>query len=152
MEKRQKAILIEFIAVIVITAVAVVALINFRDWINHSEAVRAMQHLSQVVLQYRETHGSVPPQSWIDEQRENLPGNVRLGGLHYRARWIDFESPPDTILAYTEKKYHSLFLGDGFIVLRLSGNVEWMETQLFQNILAGQQSTQEIEAGREDSL
>ncbi|MHC4362377.1 MAG: hypothetical protein ACYSTZ_06085, partial [Planctomycetota bacterium] len=102
MNKRQKAILMEFVVVIVITAVAVLAMINFKDWVNRSEAIGAMESLSKKVLKYRQTHGSVPPRSCVDEQRENLPGYVRLGNFRYRGLWIDFESTPDEILAYAE--------------------------------------------------
>ena len=133
--------------VIAITAIAVVAMINFRDWVNHSEAMRAMEHLGQIVLKYRDdpNHPSVPPKSWVDSQRENLPGNVRLGNLQYRARWIDFESTPDEILAYTEKNYRSLLIGSGYIVLRLDGRVEWMGKKEFEMLLAQQQSPEEIQ-------
>ncbi|MHC4463092.1 MAG: hypothetical protein ACYS6W_08160 [Planctomycetota bacterium] len=137
--------------VIVITAIAVVAMINFKDWVNRSEAMRAMEELRQRVKQYREGHGSVPSGTWVDSQRENLPGNVRLGNLQYRARWITFESTPDEILAYTEKNYNSLLVGKGYIVLRLGavlsdkGRVEWMGKQEFETLLAQQQSPEEVE-------
>jgi hypothetical protein len=57
--------------------------------------------------------------------------------------WIDFESPGDEILAYTEKKYPSSFLSDGFVVLRLNGRVEWMGKEEFKKLLAQQQSPME---------
>ena len=133
--------------VMVITAVAVVALINFKDWVNRSEAMRAMKHLGQIVLKYRDdpNHPSVPPESWVDRQRENLPGNVRLGKLRYRALWIDIESTPDEILAYTEKNYRSLLVGRGYVVLKLDGRVEWMGKKEFKTLLAQQQGPEEIQ-------
>ena len=131
--------------VIVITAIAVVAMIIFKDFVNRSVAMRVMGDLRQGIKQYRDEHGSVPPKTWVDRQRENLPGNVRLGNLQYRALWIDFESTPDEILAYTERNYNSLFLGDGFIVLRLDGRVEWMDKQEFETLLPEQQRQMEIE-------
>lgn len=145
MNKRQKTILIEFIAVIAITLIVVLAMINFKDWINRSEAMRATEHLSQIVLEYRVKHGLLPPESYVDNIRGNLEGHRRLGKLHYRARWIDFESTDDEILAYTEKNYHSLLVGKGYIVLRLDGRVEWMDTQHFETLLARQQSREEME-------
>ncbi len=145
MNRRQKAILRDFATIIVITAIAVVAMINFKDFVNRSEAMRAMEHLRRRVKQYRDEHGSVPPKSWVDRQRENLPGNVRLGNLQYRAQWIDFESTQDEILAYAERNYNSLFLGDGFIVLRLDGRVEWMGKQEFDTLLPEQQRQMETE-------
>ena len=143
MNRRQKAILINFTTVIIITAIAVVAMIDLKNWVNRSEAMRAMEHLGQEVLRYRKKHGSVPPESYIDTIKEDLEGHVRLGKLQYRARWIDFESTPNEILAYTEKKYHSLLFSKGFIVMRLNGRVEWMEKQKFETLLAQQQGPEE---------
>jgi len=145
MNKRQKDILTNFIAVILITAVAVFAMLNFRDWVNRTEAMRAMKHLGQIVLQYRKDYGSVPPQSYVDRIKETLEGAVRLGDLHYRAQWIDLESGPDEILAYSERDYHSLIVGKGFVVLRFDGRVEWMNKQKFETLLAQQQSPMEIQ-------
>ena len=151
MHKRQKIILLKLTVVMVITLVAVVAMISFKDLVNRSEAMRAMEHLRRRVKQYREEYSSVPSGSWVDSQRENLPGNVRLSSLQYRARWITFESTPDEILAYAEANYHSLLVGKGYIVLRLgavlsdNGRVEWMGKQEFETLLAQQQSPTEIE-------
>jgi hypothetical protein len=123
-------------------------MINFKDWVNRSEAMRAMQHLSQVVLRYRNENGSVPPQSYVDSIRENLEGHIRLGKLIYRAQWLDLESTPDEILAYSEKKYRS-FIGKGFVVLRLDGTVEWLDKKKFQTILNQQQNPLEIQTLQE---
>jgi len=145
MNKRQKSILIDFTAVIVITITAVVAMMNFKDWVNRAEAMRAMEHLGKMVIKYRSNYGALPPESYVDRIRETLPGYPRLGNLHYRGRWIGLDSPDDAILAYTEKKYRSLILHHGFIVLRRRGHVEWMEKQKFERLLAQQQSSLEIQ-------
>ena len=145
MNKRQKSILINFTIVIIITAVAVVAMINFKDWVNRSEAMRAMEHLSQIVLQYRKSYGSVPPESYVDRIKEELEGHVRLGNLQYRARWIDPDATPGEVLAYTGKKYRSSLLSDGYVVLRLDGRVEWMGKQEFDTLLPEQQRQMETE-------
>lgn len=149
MNKRQKAALLNIILVVTLTAIAVVAMVNFKDWVNHTEAMRAMDHLGRVALKYRQDYHAVPPESHIDNIRKNLQGHARLGELYYRARWIDFESSDDEILACTEKSYHSFFLGSGAIVLRLDGRVEWMDTKQFRALLAKQQSPSEIELFRE---
>jgi len=143
--RRQKSILINIISVITITFIAVVAMINLKDWVNRSEAMRAMEHLGEIVLQYRAEKGSVPPQSYVDSIKTNLKGHARLGDLQYRALWIDFDSTPDDVLAYVEKKYHSLILSSGFIVLRLDGRVEWMQKQQLDVLLAQQQSRMGIQ-------
>ncbi len=150
MKRRQKIILRDFVTVIVITAVVVVAMIIFKDFINRSEAMRAMDNLRQVIKQYRDEHSSVPPKSWVDRQRENPTGNIKLGNLQYRARWITFESSPDEFLAYTEANYNFL-VGKGYIVLRLGavlrddGYPEWIERKEFKTLLAQQQSPEEIQ-------
>ena len=145
MERRQKIILRDFVTVIVITAIVVLAMFIFKDFANRSEAMRAMDHLRKEIKQYRDEYGSVPPKSWVDREREKLSGNNRLGNLQYRARWIDFESTPDEILAYSEKRYPSSLLDDGYVVLRLNGKVEWLGKQEFEKELARQQSQKEVE-------
>jgi len=145
MDKRQKQILTSFAVVIIITAVAVTAMVELKNWINRSEAIRAMEHLSRVVLQYREKNGAIPAESYVTAVKDNLQGAVRLGELHYRARWIDFGSTADEILAYSQKKYHSLLFRTGYVVLRLDGRVEWMSRKTFEPLLASEQSPLEIE-------
>lgn len=135
----------ESVTVIAVTAVAVIAMINLKDWVNRSEALRAMEQLGKKILEYRQTNGSVPPQSFVDIQKERVEGHVRLGSLRYRAQWIDFDATKDEILAYSEKKYRSLLLGHGYVVLRLDGRVEWMGKGQFEKLLAQQQSPTEIE-------
>ncbi len=143
MNKRQKDILTNIIVVLVITAIAVVAMINFKDWVNRSEAMRAMEQLGREALRYRKANGSLPPESHIDRNKDKLQGSVRLGKIHYRALWIDSKSPPDTILAYTEKNYRSLLFSPGFIVVRLDGTVQWMNREEFTALLEQQQSPME---------
>ena len=154
MKRRQKIVLRDFVTVIVITTILVGAMFVFKDFVNRSEAMRAMGLLRQVIKQYRDEHGSVPPKSWvdswIDKQREEPPGNIRLGNLQYRARWITFESNPEEFLAYTEANYNFL-VGKGYIVLRLGavlrddGQPVWIEKKEFKTLLAQQQSPEEIQ-------
>ncbi len=155
MNRRQKAILVEIITVIVLTAIAVVAMLHLRDYVNRREAEMAIAILGNRIRQYRVENGLVPPENWVRRERENLPGNVRLGELNYRGRWIDFDSAPDEILAYVEQKSHSLIFKNGFFVLRLGEvlnrdlnanvNIEWMGPQELETTLAQQQSQMEIE-------
>jgi len=145
MNKRQKAIIINFATIITATIIAVAAMINVKDWVNRSEAMRAMEHLSQIVLQYRKENGCVPPESYVDRIKEELEGSARLGNLNYRARWIEPDSSPDEILAYTQRDYTTFIGGSGAIVLRLDGRVEWMDKETFEPLLARQQKPLEIE-------
>ena len=145
MNRRQKAILTNSITVIVVTVIAVVAMINLKNWVNRSESMRAMEGLGRIVSQYRGKYGCVPPESYVDGIKEELEGHARLGKVIYRAQWIDFESKPDEILAYTERPHSSWLFGKQYIVLRLDGRAEWMDKRVLETLLAQQQSFQEIE-------
>jgi len=136
--KRQKALLAESIIIIVMTAAAVVAMINLKQWVSRSETIQVMEQLGQVVLQYRKEHGSLPSGDDVKGIQEKLQEEVRLDKLQYRAQWIDVDSAPDEILAYTEKRFRASLLDDGYAVLRLDGRVEWMGKEKFQKLL-GQQ-------------
>ena len=145
MKKRQKSMLTEVIIVVTITTIAVFAMVNFKDYINKSEAIRFMTRLGEVIKEHKEKYGAVPPESYIQRIKNDLEGSLRLSGLQYRARWIDYDSKPDTILAYTEKNYRSLFVSKGVIVLRLDGQVQWLRKNEFKQIFKTQQKPQEIE-------
>ncbi len=138
MNKRQKALLTESIIIIVMTAAAVVAMINLKQWVSRSETIQVMEQLGQVVLQYRKEHGSLPSGDDVKSIQEKLQEEVRLNKFQYRAQWIDIDSAPDEVLAYTEKKFRASLLSDGYVVIRLDGRVEWMGKEKFQKLL-GQQ-------------
>jgi len=145
MNSRQKSIILNFVSVMIITVVAVLVLIDFKNYVNWSESMQAINQLSQIVQDYRKTHGIVPPESYIDDVAEDLQGRVRLGKIIYRARWLNFDAAPDEILAYVKKTYNSFFINDGYIVLRLDGRVEWMEPKAFEELLDKQQTPIEKE-------
>ncbi len=136
--------MVKFGLVFVVTATAVVAMMNFKDWINRSETMLAMEHLGKIVLEYRSSRNVLPSESYLSDIKKKLQGRVRVGDIQYRALWIDADSGPDTILAYTEKKYHSFLLGSGFIVLTLDGMVTWMGREEFLALLSKQQSAMEL--------
>jgi len=144
MTKRQKKIVRDILTVLTVTVIAVVAMIHFKDWVNRSEGMRAMEHLGRIVMKYRKDYGAVPNQSFVDAIRSELEGAERLGTLVYRAQWINFDSKPDEILAYTRKDNHSPFMKDGYVVLRLNGEVEWIKEDVFLELLAKQQTREEI--------
>lgn len=120
------------------TAAAVVAMINLKQWVSRSETIQVMEQLGQVVLQYRKEHGSLPSGDDVKSIQEKLQEEVRLNKFQYRAQWIDIDSAPDEVLAYTEKKFRASLLSDGYVVIRLDGRVEWMGKEKFQKLL-GQQ-------------
>ena len=145
MNRRQKNILTKFITVIVITTITVLSMIALRTVINRSESKRALQQLSQIVQQYRKDNGLIPPESFFLDVKESLEGHKRLGNIVYRARWIKIDCPHDEILAYAEENYFSLFAHKGVIVLRLDGQVQWMDKDTFQKLLSSQQSPMEVQ-------
>jgi len=153
MNKRQRMLVTESVIILAITVIAVVAMINLKDYVNRSEAMRAMRQLGIEILKWRQQfanehpqiHRLAPPEPWIERQRVNLPGNVRLGELTYRARYIDSESTPDEILAYTEKSYRSPLVGKGYIVLFLDGHIEWMSKDQFKELLSKQRGKSPLE-------
>lgn len=138
MNRRQRALLIESILVLAATALAVVGLMHLKDYINRSEALRAMDQLGGYVLDYRREHGSLPPESFIDGIKGRLEGALRLGSVKYRALYIGLDAPDDTILAYSLRRYPTSFLADGYVVLRLDGTVEWLPTPRFADLFATQ--------------
>jgi len=145
MNKQQKWVLTNFIFVVLITAVAVVGMIELKNWVNRSESIRTIEQLQKAVATYKQKNGSVPPESYVDGIIKTFAGQPRLGNLNYRARWIKFDSPPDTILAYVRKGYHSIFSHRGAIVLRLDGRIEWMDKANFDTLIASQQTPLELE-------
>ncbi len=143
MNKRQKSLLVESILVLAATTAAVVGMIHLKDYVNRSEAMRAMTQLGTCVLEYRKMHGSLPPQSYVDDIKDQLEGSVRIGAVRYRALYIGLDTPAETILAYSLKRNPSSLLKDGYVVLHLDGRVEWMPTEQFAALFAPQQTPAE---------
>jgi hypothetical protein len=143
MNKRQKLILMKFAVVVLITVAAVAAIAVMKNGINRAEAMRAMEHLGKIVHDYREKNGYVPPESYVDNLKESLVGQARLGDFHYRARWIDADSTTDTILAYNRITSYSLFFKPEVIVLFYDGKIKQMDEKSFAEMLARQQKPEE---------
>ncbi len=152
MNKQQKWVLTNFALVITITAAAVLGMIELKNWVNRSEATRVMEQLQKAVTEYRVKNGSVPPESYVDGIIKTFDGEPRLGNLKYRARWIMFNSPPETVLAYVTKEYNSFFYHPGVIVLRYDGRIDWMDKASFDKILAPQQTQIELETTPQNSF
>jgi hypothetical protein len=145
MNRRQRALLIESIIVLVATAGAVVGMMHLKDYVNRSEAMRAMSQLGDRIVQYRRQYGSLPPHAFVDGIKGDMEGSVRMGSVKYRALYIGLDAPDDTILAYSRKRLASSFLKDGYVVLRLDGQVEWLPTKQFASLFATQRAPAEPE-------
>jgi hypothetical protein len=142
--KRQRALLTESILVLAATTAAVVGMIHLKDYVNRSEAMRAMGQLGERVLEYRKQYGSLPPESFVNSIKGSLEGSVRMGNVKYRALSIGLDASADTILAYSEKRHPSSFLRDGFVVLYLDGRVEWMPKASFEALLTEEEAPGEL--------
>ena len=143
MNKRQKWALIKFTAVVLITVGSVAVSAELKNGVNLAETIRAMEHLGKIVSDYKQKNGYVPPESFVDNLKESLVGQARLGDLHYRARWLDADSTPDTILAFARRGSGSLFFKPEVIVLFYDGKVQRMEEESFNKLFAAQQKPEE---------
>lgn len=142
MNKRQKSIITNFIFVTAGTTIFVGIMVNVKDVVNKSEAIRAMELLGQGVRKYRENYHSTPPESYFNQLKNSI-SMVRLSEVHYRAQWIGFDDGPDTILAYSYKNY-KFFVERGYVVMRLGGSVEWIERDEFLKLYKKQQTEAEV--------
>jgi hypothetical protein len=152
MNRRQKWVLTNFALVVLITAAVVIGMIELKNWVNLSESKRVFEQLWQAVETYKQKNGSLPPESYIDNLKTSFEGQMRLGNLNYRARWIGFDSSPDTVLAYVRKNYHSFLFHPGAIVLRLDGRIQRMDKAAFDKLIKAQQTPLEIETTPEKYL
>jgi hypothetical protein len=139
MNKQQKWVLIKFTAVVLVTVGSVATIAELKNGVNRAEAIRAMEHLGKIVSDYKQKNGYVPPESFVDNLKESLVWQARLGDLHYRARWLDADSTPNTILAFTKSSSGSLFFKPEVIVLLYDGKVQRMEEESFNKLFARQQ-------------
>ncbi|MDD5459371.1 MAG: hypothetical protein PHF37_08275 [Phycisphaerae bacterium] len=143
MNRHKTFFLLRFVIVTIVTVSVSVAMLGYRDIVHRNESMRAMNQLGKKVTAYREKNRMSPPDYLIDRLLENVEGRERLGILKYRSRWIGLDSKPDEILAYSFKEFNSPFMDDGYAVMRLSGEVEWMEKGEFEKQLDQQQSEEE---------
>jgi hypothetical protein len=145
---QQKKLVANVVTVLTFTIAMVVGFANIKNTINRSEAIRAMNILSDEILKYKKQTGSLPPTVYVTQYRDRI-GAVRLGNYQYRAQWIEFNADPNTtILAYSVQNYRGLVKG-GYVVMRLNGKVEWMSKKHFEHFLAEQQKQQELQWLRE---
>jgi len=142
-------LLTESAIVLIATMAAVLGMVQLKDYVNRSEAKRAMTQLGQRILEYRKQYGSLPPQSFVDSIKGDVEGAVRIGNVSYRARWIGLDAPADTILAYSQKRHPSSLLKDGYVVLRLDGTIEWLPTAQFAALFAKQRTATEPDLSKE---
>lgn len=149
--KKQRQTLRDFLTVIAITSFAIFLLFNFKDMVNKTESMKVMQQLGNIITEYREDRGIVPPESYIEDVQKNVPGFERLGNhLHYRGIWLDYQSNPNDIIAYSVKSYRNLLVEPGVIILRLDGSVEYVSAKEFEKIMQNQMSEYEREYMKKD--
>lgn len=142
MNKRQISVIRHILTVIVVTLVFIFALINLRDAVNRSERIREMGELAKAISRYRQQNGSLPPESWVSPIVADF---ARLGDLEYRARYILYDSPGDTILAYTRQKSYAMFVKSGYVYLQLDGQVKWLPPDEFEHLLKQQEGDRSLQ-------
>jgi hypothetical protein len=144
MNKKQKSLVANLISTVVIVVLFIFSFGNFKDYVNKSEAIRAFKQLGQEVLKYRKETGQLPSEAMIANLKEQLEGSARAGNINYRAQYISIDSPPDTIVAYTDKNYNWL-IKSGSVVLLLDGRVLYLSPKEFNDLLTKQQTAIEAE-------
>jgi hypothetical protein len=144
MNKAQKQLLTNLIGTAIVIGAFIFGFGNFKDYVNKSEAIRAFGQLGQEVLKYRNQTGQLPSEAVIANLKEQLEGSPRMGTIEYRAQYISIDSPPDTIVAYTDKQYNWL-IKSGFVVLMLDGRVLYLSPNEFKGLLEKQQTAFEAE-------
>lgn len=118
MNKRQRNLIIKLISIVVVTVAFVSGIAIYKDIIIRKEAIRAIDIIAQEIAIYKNTVGSLPSDMYLERIREEK-GLVRLGDFNYRARWIEFNSPEDTIVAYSALRTNNPIVQSGYILIRL---------------------------------
>lgn len=136
MNKKQKNFLIKFVLVIAITVIMVIGVSNFKEYVNRSETLRAMTDLNQRIIEYRKLNGTLPSEDFINTIRSDLMGSARVGNIEYRGKYIDYLSGPSSVLAYSKKEFSGFLIPDGYVVLRLNGQVQWLTADEFKTEMA----------------
>jgi hypothetical protein len=144
MNKAQKQLVTNLAGTAIVIAAFILGFGNFKDYINKSEAIRAFNDLGRKVMDFHKQNGQLPSETMIASLKEQLEGAARIGEIGYRAQWIGIDSPPETIVAYAEKKYNWL-IESGFVVLRLDGQVQYLTPTEFHKLLTQQQTKVETE-------
>ena len=131
MNRRQKLIIRDFCTVLALTLVALVAMISFKNYVNRSEAIKAMREIAAFTSNYKASHGSIPSESIVESVRLETLGSVRLNSFRYRGPWIQIDSDPNEILAYAKSKKGIFVPETLYITLDLCGNVTIIKEEEF---------------------
>jgi hypothetical protein len=145
MNKRQTSIVRHFLAVIVVTLAVTFGIINLRDAVNKSEAFREMDVFAKTIQDYRHKNGSLPPEAWL---KPIIVSFSRTRDLKYRAQNVLYDSPPDTIVAYSKRRSYSFLVKSGYVYLQFDGQVKWMLPAQFEQMLAKQDAERSRELNK----
>jgi len=132
MNKKQKNFVIRLAIVAIVTTLMVLAISNFKEVINRSEATMATEQLGGLVKKKKNHYGSFPPASYLENLTAQVQGSARLGTVVYRADCITCSSGAKAVLMFVKKEYSGLLQNDGFIVVRLDGSIEWLNPDKFE--------------------
>jgi hypothetical protein len=144
MNRKQRNIILRLVIVLSITGLMVLAISNFKEIVNRSEATMAIEQLSGLVFKYKNHYGSFPPVSYLDGLAGQVQGSARLGTVVYRADCIKYCSGSGSILMYVKKEYSGFLQPSGYIAARLDGSVDWLSIEKFEDEMALEDSQCEI--------
>lgn len=136
MNKKQRNIIFRLIMVLAITGLMVLAISNFKEIVNRSEATIAVEQLSGLVFKYKNHYGSFPPASYLESLTGQVQGSARLGTVVYRADCIRYSSGAKAILMFVKKEYEGFLQPSGYIAARLDGSVDWLSVEKFEQEMA----------------
>jgi hypothetical protein len=145
MNKRQTSIVRHFLVVIAVTLAVIFGLINLRDTVNKSEAIREMGVLARTIQDYRHKNGSLPSEAFL---KPVIGGFSRTSNLQYRAQHVLYDSPADTIVAYSKRRSYSFLVKSGYVYIQFDGQVKWMPPAPFEQMLARQDNERSRELNR----
>ena len=144
MNKKQRAMLIRLVLVIVITVGMVFAMVNVKEVVNKKESMLAARNLNFEILKYKQTNNKWPLQSYVDEKAKQIQGRTRLGKVEYRASMFDYVGSNDVVVFYIKREYSGPFIGSGYIVAKVNGKVEWLTEQDFDILMSLQWTVEEL--------
>lgn len=122
---------------VILVLFLLVVLLFGRDRLARQEYHKTLQSLSHQLDTFKSQHQSLPTQEQF-QQFEIQSRNLNMSQLTYQMAQIVPDSPPESILVHTPI-LHSRFHPSGCGIIRLDGQVQWLNAQDFQEKLAKDQ-------------
>jgi hypothetical protein len=118
---------ISLLRMLILPLVLALALILFlmvgRDQLVKNEFMNGLHELNHQIMEFKSKQNKLPNSQQF--QDFTIKARLNIQGVHYDEKKILEDSPPETILAYTNH-INLRFLPDGLAALSLGGDVEWI--------------------------